>query len=104
MVRSPSKRSPPKSGGRSPRASQRSRPNRKSKMAFSRDVALRYLRRAHEQNRLAHPYLISGIPGSGKRTLAAELASLANGTRVEDVFSTRASEIFVAEPESKSRR
>ena len=36
--------------------------------------------------------------------LAAELASLANGTRVEDVFTTKASEIFVAEPESKSRR
>ena len=73
-------------------------------MAFSRDVALRYLRRAHEQNRLAHAYLISGVPGSGKRILAAELASLANGTRVEDVFTTKASEIFVAEPESKSRR
>ncbi len=73
-------------------------------MAFSRDVALRYLRRAHEQDRLAHAYLISGAPGSGKRTLAAELASLANGTRVEDVFTTKASEIFVAEPESKSRR
>ncbi|MEP6685856.1 MAG: hypothetical protein ABJB22_03690 [Verrucomicrobiota bacterium] len=73
-------------------------------MSFSRDVALRYLRRAHEQNRLAHAYLISGVPGSGKRMLAAELASLANGTRVEDVFTTKASEIFVAEPESKSRR
>ena len=73
-------------------------------MAFSRDVALRYLQRAHEQNRLAHAYLISGVPGSGKRMLAAELASLANGTRAEDVFTTKASEIFVAEPESKSRR
>lgn len=73
-------------------------------MAFSRDVALRYLRRAHEQNRLAHAYLISGVPGSGKRALAAELSSLANGTPVEDVFTRKASEIFVAEPESKSRR
>jgi DNA polymerase-3 subunit delta' len=73
-------------------------------MAFSRDVALRYLRRAHEQNRLAHAYLICGVPGSGKRMLAAELASLVNGTRAEDVFTTKASEIFVAEPESKSRR
>jgi DNA polymerase-3 subunit delta' len=73
-------------------------------MAFSPDVALRYLRRAHEQNRLAHAYLISGAPGSGKRKLAAELASLVNGTPADDVFTTKASEVFVAEPESKSRR
>src|SRR5256886_11873102 len=73
-------------------------------MAFSRTAALRYLRRAHKQNRLAHAYLISGSPGSGKRLLAAELANLVNGTGPGDVFSARAREIFVAEPESKSRR
>ena len=73
-------------------------------MAFSRTAALRYLRRAHKQNRLAHAYLISGSSGSGKRLLAAELASLVNGTEPGDVFSARAREIFVAEPESKSRR
>src|SRR6266576_6850332 len=72
--------------------------NRKCKMAFSRTAALRYLRRAHEQNRLAHAYLISGSPGSGKRLLAAELANLVNGTEARDVFSARAREIFVAEP------
>jgi DNA polymerase-3 subunit delta' len=73
-------------------------------MAFSRTAALRYLRRAHEQRRLAHAYLISGSPGSGKQLLAAELASLVNGTSVNDVFSAKAREIFVAQPESKSRR
>jgi len=73
-------------------------------MAFSHPAALRYLRRAHEQHRLAHAYLISGSPGSGKQLLAAELASLVNGTSVNDVFSTKAREIFVAQPESKSRR
>jgi len=73
-------------------------------MAFSRRAALGYLRRAHEQNRLAHAYLISGPQGSGKQVLAAELASFVNGTKVSDVFSARAREIFVAEPESKSRR
>src|SRR5439155_16576518 len=83
--------------------------NRKSKienvkMAFSRTAALRYLRWAHKQNRLAHAYLISGSPGSGKRLLAAELANLVNGTAQSEVFSTKAREIFVAEPESKSRR
>ena len=73
-------------------------------MAFSRTTALEYLRRAHEQNRLAHAYLISGPPGSGKQQLAADLASLVNGTPVGDVFSAKAREIFVARPESKSRR
>jgi DNA polymerase III subunit delta' len=73
-------------------------------MAFSRTAALGYLRRAHEQHRLAHAYLISGSPGSGKQLLAAELASLVNGTSVNDVFSAKAREIFVAQPESKSRR
>ena len=73
-------------------------------MAFSRKDALQYLRRAHEQNRLAHAYLISGPAGSGKRTLAAELTGLVQGTDPEKVFSTNAREVFTAEPESKSRR
>lgn len=73
-------------------------------MAFSPKAALEYLRRAHDQNRLGHAYLISGPPGSGKRHLAAELTSLVNGTEIAKVFSTRAREVFVAEPESKSRQ
>jgi DNA polymerase III subunit delta' len=73
-------------------------------MAFSRKEALQYLRRAHEHNRLAHAYLICGPPGSGKRTVAAELASLVNGTEPANVFSTKARGIVTAEPESKSRR
>ena len=73
-------------------------------MAFSRKDALHYLRRAHEQKRLAHAYLISGPPGSGKRDVAAELAGIANGTTPGEVFSAKAREILVAEPESKSRR
>lgn len=73
-------------------------------MAFSRKDALHYLRRAHEQDRLAHAYLICGPPGSGKRAVAAELASLVNGTEVENIFSTKARGVVTAEPESKSRR
>jgi DNA polymerase-3 subunit delta' len=73
-------------------------------MPFSPTTALEYLRRAHEQNRLAHAYLITGPPGSGKELLAADLASLVNGTPAKDVFSAKAREIFVARPESKSRR
>src|SRR6266705_114729 len=73
-------------------------------MAFSSTSALGYLRRAHKQDRLAHAYLISGPPGSGKQLLAAELASLVNGTAANDVFSAKARDIFVAQPESRSRR
>src|SRR5438309_11868141 len=73
-------------------------------MAFARTTALEFLRRAHEQNRLAHAYLITGAPGSGKELLAAELASLVNGTSSKDIFSTKAREVFIARPESKSRR
>jgi DNA polymerase-3 subunit delta' len=73
-------------------------------MPFSRTTALEFLRHAHQQKRLAHAYLISGPPGSGKQHLAADLASLVNGTQAGDVFSARAREIFVARPESKSRR
>src|SRR6266571_3905373 len=73
-------------------------------MAFSRITAFEHLRRAHKHNRLAHAYLITGPLGSGKQLLAADLASLVNGTPAKDVFSARAREIFVARPESKSRR
>src|SRR5262249_43576491 len=73
-------------------------------MAFKPKAAVGFLRRAHEQNRLAHAYLISGPPGSGKREVAADLASAVNGTAAADVFSSKAREIFVAGPESKSRR
>jgi DNA polymerase-3 subunit delta' len=73
-------------------------------MAFSPDAALSYLRRAHEQRRLGHAYLISGGPGAGKRELASSLANLVNGTRAEDVFAAGAMGVYLAEPESKSRR
>ena len=73
-------------------------------MAFARTTALEFLRRAYEQNRLAHAYLITGAPGSGKEVLAAELTSLVNGTLTKDVFSAKAREVFIARPESKSRR
>jgi DNA polymerase III subunit delta' len=73
-------------------------------MAFTRKTAIGFLRRAHEQKRLAHAYLISGPIGSGKREVAAALANAVNGTAAADVFSVRAREIFVVEPKSVSRK
>jgi DNA polymerase-3 subunit delta' len=68
-------------------------------MAFSPETALKYLQRAHEQNRLAHAYLITGASGSGKVTLALGVAELVNKTK-----SPNGSGIFKVNPESKSRR
>ncbi len=65
-------------------------------MAFTPEAALDYLRRAHEQNRIGHAYLISGPPGSGKRRFIDQIARLVNPTDGE--------QIQIAEPESKSRR
>src|SRR6266567_7944183 len=104
MARNRRTRSTIRSGRRWSPAFRRWRTIRNHKMAFSHTAALEYLRRAYEQNRLAHAYLISGSPGSGKRFLAAELASLVNGTKPGDGFSASARESSVAEPESKSRR
>ena len=73
-------------------------------MAFTRTAAIDYLRRAHERGRLGHAYLISGPPGSGKRGLASDLSNLVSGTSVPDVFSSPPAGVYVAEPESKSRR
>src|SRR5438067_11356032 len=75
-----------------------------SDMAFARTTALEFLRRAYEQDRLAHAFLITGAPGSGKEVLAAELASLVNGTAAKDVFSAKGCEVFIARPDSISRR
>jgi DNA polymerase-3 subunit delta' len=73
-------------------------------VAFTPEVALDYLRAAQERNRLAHAYLITGATGSGKRTLAAGVAQLVNGAPPAEVFSGSAPDIYLAGPESKSRR
>jgi len=73
-------------------------------MAFTRNGAFEYLSRAHENGRLAHAYLISGPPGSGKRGLASDLSSLVTGATAADVFASHPPGVYLAEPESKSRR
>ncbi len=73
-------------------------------MAFTPQVALDYLRGAQERGRLAHAYLIAGGPGSGKRRLAADLAELVNGAPAAEIFAGSAPDVYLAGPESKSRR
>jgi DNA polymerase-3 subunit delta' len=73
-------------------------------MAFSPEAALKYLRRAHAQNRLAHAYLISGSAGSGKAEVAAEFAASLNQTSAVAVLKAQAPDVYVTEPASRSRR
>jgi len=73
-------------------------------VAFAPQIALEFFRGAKERERLAHAYLITGAEGSGKRQLAAEVVKLINGARAEDVFAGVAQEVYLAGPESKSRR
>jgi DNA polymerase-3 subunit delta' len=73
-------------------------------MAFTRHGAFEYLNRAHERGRLGHAYLISGPAGSGKRRLASELSNLVSGSQSADVFASPPPGVYLAEPESKSRR
>jgi DNA polymerase-3 subunit delta' len=73
-------------------------------VAFTPATALEYLRGARERNRLAHAYLFAGPAASGKRALAAEVARLVNGAPLDAVFAGTAPDVYLAEPESKSRR
>jgi DNA polymerase-3 subunit delta' len=70
-------------------------------VAFFFPDALALLQRAHQQNRLAHAYLITGPEGSGKRQLVSELcALLVTGSG----NSLARPDAHLLEPESKSRR
>ncbi len=73
-------------------------------MAFTPEKALEYLRGAQARDRFAHAYLISGAAGSGKKALAAEVAQLVNGAAPAAVFAGSAPDVYLAGPESKSRR
>ena len=73
-------------------------------MSFSAESALEYLERAHQRNRLAHAYLISGPAGSGKGDVAARLAAALNKTTPEQVLRGQAPDVFITEPASRSRK
>ena len=73
-------------------------------MAFTPKVALDYLREAQARSRLGHAYLITGATGSGKRAFAADVAHLVNGASPGAVFAGSAPDVYLASPESKSRR
>jgi len=71
-------------------------------MALSREESLNLLKKALDEGRLGHAYLISGVPGSGVNLLANELAGLFLGDGAIHVESLP--DFHVIEPGSKSRR
>lgn len=70
-------------------------------MPLSAADAFTLLKKAHEHERLAHGYLLTGPEGSGKRQLAGLLCGLLVGSS-DDPFSHP--DVHTVEPESKSRR
>jgi DNA polymerase-3 subunit delta' len=70
-------------------------------MAFSIEQALSLLRKARENDRLAHTYLITGPDGSGTREVAAGLTGMLVG---DEAAPLKHPDVHVAEPESKTRR
>jgi DNA polymerase-3 subunit delta' len=71
-------------------------------MAFLPEQALTFLQNARQQDRLAHAYLLTGQPGSGKRQLATDFAALLQNVPANEVW--KHPDVYAAEPESKSRR
>jgi DNA polymerase-3 subunit delta' len=71
-------------------------------MPLTAEDAFAVLKNAHAQDRLAHAYLITGEPGSGKRALVARLCGLMTGD--EPAAAMRHADVHTVEPESKSRR
>ncbi len=73
-------------------------------MAFLVDQAFGYLRRSHEEDRLAHAYLITGPERSGKEDLALRLIALTNGATGSRLSAIRDAQVQVIRPESRIRR
>ncbi len=77
-------------------------------MSFRYDRALALVERAAEAGRLAHAYLLTGPPGSGKGRLAVRMVEMADPTpRAEPAGSLeelRSRFVSIVAPESKSRR
>jgi len=71
-------------------------------MALAKERAFERLQNARKSGRLAHAFLLSGPPGSGKKWLAGELAALILGANPSEVLTHP--DFHHVAPESKSRR
>ncbi|MEX2578737.1 MAG: DNA polymerase III subunit delta' C-terminal domain-containing protein [Verrucomicrobiales bacterium] len=77
-------------------------------MSFHYDKAVELIEQARENARLAHAYLLTGPPGSGKERLAIHMVDMGNPraalARPGTLEELRSSTTAVVGPESKSRR
>ncbi len=73
-------------------------------MSFTSDQAFQLIQRAHQNQHLAHAFLITGNHGDDLRSLAARIAALVNGYRASSLDDVKMQGGIVLEPESKQRR
>ena len=73
-------------------------------MAFFPDTALAYLQRAHEQRRLAHAYLITGLDDADREGFAVRFLQVVNQSQRSTLRDFQTEGVRVVTPESKSRR
>ncbi|HET9524031.1 MAG TPA: AAA family ATPase [Terrimicrobiaceae bacterium] len=71
-------------------------------MPFSKESAFEHLSESQRTGRLAHAYLLTGPPGSGKSWLASHLAALLLKCSPENALAHP--DAHTVQPESKSRR
>jgi DNA polymerase-3 subunit delta' len=73
-------------------------------MSFSPDQAFQLIQKAHQNNHLAHAFLISGNNGDDLRSLAVRISALVNGYKANTIDDLKMQGAIVLEPESKLRR
>lgn len=77
-------------------------------MSFHYDKAVELIEKARSNGRLAHAYLVTGPPGSGKERLCIHMVGMVNpevaAAKPDTVEGLRSSTTAVIGPESKSRR
>lgn len=73
-------------------------------MAFHAEQATALLRDSLANGRLAHAYLITGEPGSGKRQVVLDLVNAVSQRTFDSLDEAEGDHVQVVVPESKSRR
>jgi len=73
-------------------------------MAFSKDKALELLKRAKEQDRLSHAYMITGPKAADLEGFTARMLTLFSGTNRDRLDDWQGHGVVILRPQSKSRR
>lgn|GEM_PF-26338 len=68
------------------------------RMAYEADRAYELIASAHSRGRLAHAFLISGAPGSGKENLSARLIQMVSGAQEKAGFDLFGEPVVVETP------